>query len=130
MVSVLASRGNQPRSIAVIEAALRCSWSVDTSADPERWMAASPAWGQCAVSALIVQDHLGGALLRCPAPGGSHYFNVLPDGSWLDTTGEQFGSGFTPTNVEGRDRAYVLSFLATRHRYALLRRSVDIALRH
>lgn len=129
MTSIVAPRRRQVRSIAAIEVALRRSWSAETSADSERWTRANPAWGQCAVSSLVVQDHLGGELLRCHAPGGSHYFNALPDGSWLDTTGEQFGSDFMPGDVEERDREYVLSFLATRRRYALLGQSVDIILR-
>ena len=109
---------------------MRRSWSAATSADPAGWTPANPAWGQCAVSSLVVQDHFGGALLRCLSPNGSHYFNALPDGSWLDTTGQQFGEGFVPSDIETRDREYVLSFMATRGRYAQLRRSVDLALRY
>jgi hypothetical protein len=44
--------------------ALESSWSEATSADSERWTGRNPAWGQCAVTALSVQDYLGGTLLR------------------------------------------------------------------
>jgi hypothetical protein len=107
---------------------LRCCWSADTSADPERWSTLNAAWGQCAVSALIVQDHLGGTLLRCRAPCGSHYFNELAGGQLLDMTAQQFGEGFVPYEIEARDRAYVLSFPDTRRRYEALRRGVDAVL--
>jgi hypothetical protein len=77
------------------------------------------------VTALVLQDHFGGRLLRCESPTGSHYFNRLPDGTVLDATRAQFGPGFTPRDVEERDRQYVLSFAATRERYERLRRAVD-----
>jgi hypothetical protein len=81
--------------------------------------------GQCAVSALVVQDFLGGCLLRCVVNGRSHYLNRLPSGEEVDLTIEQFG----PWPVQGpateRRREYVLSFGETAGRYRLLRRRVD-----
>ena len=38
-------------------------WSRETSYDPPNWSGLNSAWGPCAVSALIVQDLLGGELL-------------------------------------------------------------------
>lgn len=54
--------------------ALRASWGTDTAGGPGKH---GCPHGQCAVTALVVQDYVGGALLRCdlPAPGGSHYWN-------------------------------------------------------
>ena len=46
--------------------------------------------GQCAVTALVVQDFLGGELIRAFVCGESHYWNRLPDGSELDLTADQF----------------------------------------
>jgi hypothetical protein len=86
----------------------------------------NPARGQCAVTALIVQEHLGGELVRCECPGGSHYYNRLEDGTEIDVTREQFGDGFVPRDVESRPRAYVLSFPETRRRYEALRRRIDV----
>jgi hypothetical protein len=62
---------------------LRRCWSADTSSDPDQWEQANPAWGQCAVTACLVQDILGGDILWTMAicPDGreySHYFNMLP----------------------------------------------------
>lgn len=110
-----------PSPLALLETALQIAWSANTSSDPTAWSANNPAWGQCAVTALVVQDELGGELLRAAARGGSHYWNRLPDGTEVDLTREQFGEGFTPGEIAVRDREYVLSFLPTRHRYELLR---------
>jgi hypothetical protein len=113
-----------PAFPALLEIALRTAWNADTSSDPTAWSASNPAWGQCAITALVVQDELGGELLRAAAPGGSHYWNRLPDGTEVDLTREQFGQGFTPGEAAVRDREYVLSFTPTRHRYELLRSRV------
>jgi hypothetical protein len=49
--------------------------------------------GQCAVTALVVQDYLGGVLLRAVVPGyGSHYWNGLPGIGEIDLTRAQFAS--------------------------------------
>jgi hypothetical protein len=105
----------------LLASALRAAWSKETSLDPNRWSDDNPAVGQCAVSALIVQDVYGGSLLRCESPTGSHYYNRLADGSELDLTREQFREAFSPRNVEVRSRDYVLSFEGTRRRYELLK---------
>lgn len=99
---------------------LRAAWSRDTSADPAAWAPDNPAWGQCAVTALIVQDRFGGQLLRCETATGSHYFNRLPDGTELDLTCEQFPDGITPQNTEVRYREHLLGFEPTRRRYETL----------
>lgn len=104
----------------VLAEALRQAWGRDTSADPDGWSVENPSWGQCAVTALVIQDVLGGELLRCEAPTGSHYWNRLPDGREIDLTREQFKHGLDAVNVERRDRDYVLSFAATRGRYHAL----------
>lgn len=106
-------------------AALRRSWTAATCNDEARWSPANPSYGQCAVSALILQDHFGGRIQRCESPTGSHYFNLLPDGTTLDATKEQFGPDFRARGVEERDREYVLSFPATEKRYKHLRQAVD-----
>lgn len=118
---------------------LRRCWSADTSSDPDHWQQANPAWGQCAVTACLVQDILGGDILWTMAicPDGreySHYFNAFSDGTIYDLTREQFplGTEFSPcdgcpkTCGNGKSyattRDYVLSFPATDHRYQLMRR--------
>lgn len=104
------------------------AWCRETSADPEGWTPENPAWGQCAVTALVVQDELGGTLRRAVVNGVSHYWNLLPDGRHLDLTLWQFKRPLTydpDVFGEEREREYVLSFPDTAKRYELLRARAD-----
>jgi len=98
--------------------AIRRSWSGDTSAEAT-WVADRPSEGQCAVTALVVQDYLGGDLVRAIVEGVSHYWNRLPDGTTVDLTRDQFTS-FQPVDIELRAREYVMSFPETARRYRTL----------
>jgi hypothetical protein len=104
---------------------VRAGWCRETSADPTGWTPNNPAWGQCAVTALVVQDLLGGDLLRARAGSVSHYWNLLADGSEVDLTRDQFPFSTVLLGREVRDRAYVLSFPATVWRYELLRERIQ-----
>lgn len=84
-----------PLDLDALESAIRASWSADSSDHPETWSADNPAKGQCAVTAKVVQDHFGGTLLIAPVlrdrqPVEAHCWNVLPDGSHVDLTRDQF----------------------------------------
>lgn len=105
---------------AALARRMRRAWSAETSVDPGGWSPTNPAYGQCAVTSLVVQDLLGGELIRSRVGGVSHYFNQLPDGRIVDLTREQFSSDAELTDVAGSSRGYVLSFEPTRRRYKLL----------
>ena len=91
----------------------------------------SPAWseenlllGQCAVVSTLAQFHLGGEMRRASLTGtpfadmGSHYWNVLGDGTEIDFTEEQFlGNKPVFTEYATRTPAYVLSNERTRLRF-------------
>jgi len=96
---------------------LRGAWRADTSAVPDRWSPSRPAVGQCAITALVVQDFLGGEILRGRIVGGTHYWNRLPRGQEIDLTAEQFENEPIISDVEPRSREYVLSYPATMARY-------------
>lgn len=89
-----------PTSLAAIENAIRASWSAETC-DPVDlpWSRSNPAKGQCSVTALVLNDLLGGELLLAEvrnADGsrqGVHYWNRLPSGQQIDLTREQFRHG-------------------------------------
>lgn len=106
-----------------IEAQIAAAWAAETSTH-ESWSPDNPAAGQCAVTALVVQDVYGGDLLRVVNEGESHYFNRLPDGREVDLTRGQFAT-WEPSDAELRDRDYVLSFAATAARYAELRVRIE-----
>jgi hypothetical protein len=112
---------------------LRVAWSGETSNEPLAWSPANPSLGQCAVTALLVQDQFGGEIVWSEVllPNGkriSHYFNRLSDSDLvLDLTREQFPVGtFIPDGVPKTKgfpttRDYVLSFDITTRRYNSLR---------
>jgi hypothetical protein len=99
-------------------------WSADTSAD-ESWTIDNPELGQCAVTALVVQDALGGVLLRSTVNGVSHYWNRITDGTEVDLTRAQFAEPVTFGDIVEREREYVLSFPITASRYRLLKDNVN-----
>lgn len=109
-----------------LRAALACCWSAETSDNPSRWSVDRSTLGQCAVTALVVQDIFGGDLLRCicEVPGAvhrvSHYANKLTDGRKIDLTLEQFPPGTMFSQGKIRTRQYVLSYPETMVRYGLL----------
>jgi hypothetical protein len=116
--------------IGDLAGALAMAWSREASADPACWTEANPAWGQCAVSALVVQDYLGGSILRGEVGVTSHYWNLLPSGEEIDLTRDQFGSAVQIENVEPRTREHVLSHPDTERRYRRLAASVHRRLRN
>jgi hypothetical protein len=103
------------------------AWSAETSADSEGWTPENPSWGQCAITALVLQDLFGGDLLRSTVNGVSHYWNRLPDGSEVDITLRQFGADAKcDAPPVDRERDYVLSFPETVARYELLRKRMGL----
>lgn len=85
-------------SLAELESAIRRAWARDTSDDPDEWSPANPARGQCAVTALLVRELLGGEILvanvlRDGRRVERHAWNRLPSGLSLDLTRDQFASG-------------------------------------
>ncbi len=125
----------QKRSAATLSSlklAIDSSWGPDTSSDPVKWSESNRAYGQCAVTALVIQDFFGGSLLRVEAQGPdgkvSHYYNRLRDGNIIDLTRRQFPEGTKFSNPEYREREYVLSYPATASRYEVLRNRVSLML--
>ncbi len=67
---------------------LRRAWSSETS---RHWRPDNPASGQCGVTALVVQDALGGEILKTGVNGAWHFYNRI-DGGRVDFTMGQFDS--------------------------------------
>ncbi|MFF1380448.1 hypothetical protein [Streptomyces sp. NPDC058308] len=94
-----------PLRLTDIERALRDSWGADT-ADPgsgETWPADNPERDQCGVTALVLNDLLGGELILGEVHVGGertgyHWWNRLASGFEIDLTRGQFLPGETVTD--------------------------------
>ncbi|MFD5200956.1 hypothetical protein ACFWM7_12570 [Streptomyces sp. NPDC058375] len=81
-----------------IEQALRGSWSAETCTPEyrDRWTPDNPARDQCGVTAMVLNDLLGGELVRGEVHVDGvrtdfHWWNRLGMGVEIDLTREQFG---------------------------------------
>jgi hypothetical protein len=102
------------RSLTDLQAIIRSGWSAE-SCDPvdvQDWSPQNPARGQCAVTALVLQEILGGELLLADVLNehgsrqGVHFWNRLAGGLEVDLTREQFKPSEvvqTPTVVDRPD---------------------------
>jgi len=126
--------------ISRLEKILQKSWIKKTSSDPEKWNKDNPSWGQCAVTALIVNDYFGGKLVWAPVNVRgkeiSHYFNKIDNKivgltREIDLTKSQFPEGtIIPEGIDKTKglpstRDYVLSYPPTVKRYELLKERIN-----
>lgn len=105
------------------DALRRYAWT-DETAHPDwvaKWSRETPEAGQCAVTALVMQDAFGGHIIRGVVDGhGSHYWNRLPLIGLTDLTWDQFPTGTQrPEGVEV-SRLRLLSDIGTAVRYVHL----------
>ena len=83
--------------------ALRSSWSRESSS---LWTLQNPARGQCGVTSLVVQDLLGGAILKTRVGDSWHFYNQV-DGERMDLTAEQFQEAIVYSDLpSGREEAF------------------------
>jgi len=72
-----------------VRSAFEASWSAETSVcfSPN----AFPSYGQCAQTAILVQEQFGGEILRTTGWHGTgrHFYNLI-DGKRIDFTADQF----------------------------------------
>ena len=126
-----------------LEDALESSWDKDTSSEND-WSKENPSYGQCAVTALILEKYLGGKILWAKAqlPNGkevSHYWNYILNQE-IDITRKQFPKDtIIPKGVEmierkkdndklkayDNNKEYILSYTKTMERYKILEARVD-----
>lgn len=122
-------------TIQELSAALQASWGPDTAYSSEEWSHNNKARGQCVVSSLVVQDYLGGDLIRYEINDDqlheTHYVNKLPDGTVIDTTASQYSTPVSmklkPVDTSGsvaiRDKR--LADKSTSERYTTLKHRVE-----
>ncbi|WKX23017.1 MULTISPECIES: hypothetical protein [unclassified Streptomyces] len=87
-----------PLLLIDIERAVRDSWSAETCTPEFRsqWTADNPARDQCGVTAMVLNDLLGGELIRGEVHVAGervdyHWWNRLGPDLEVDLTREQFG---------------------------------------
>jgi hypothetical protein len=109
--------------------ALEHSWDADTCAEWERdkWNSCLPAFGQCTVTALVVQDIFGGKIVKDSL--NDHFWNVFEDGTEADLSREQLPQGVALRITDERTREYMLTSeraieAKTSNRYNILRERV------
>jgi len=123
-----------PLTLGGVEAAIRASWTLDSCdpTDAPEWTPEIPSRGQCAVTALVVHDLLGGQLLEAEvrnadgSPQGFHYWNRLA-GVDVDLTRSQFRDGEVVQEPRLIDRLPSAPWLA-HEQYLAFRGRVDAAL--
>ena len=117
-------------TLAILTNALRVAWSKESSSD-KNWTPSNPSAGQCAITACIIQDYLGGEIMHVTATLSngekvSHYYNDL-NSAEIDLTKQQFPEGTTFAEPDQRTgdfkttREYCLSFPDTAERYEALK---------
>lgn len=111
------------KDIYNLHEALEKSWSKKTCYEKQQneWSSDNPALGQCFVTTLVANDHLGGEIVRAKSSSGvSHYWNRVGDED-IDFTREQFPENevFTDTQIVQREN------LKENSRYKILKERVS-----
>jgi hypothetical protein len=118
-----------------LKSTLPFTWSKLTTSLPDQYNSDNPALGQCAVTALVIQDYWGGKIVNTIVTyenglTTSHYFNII-DGQAIDITRSQFPSNVKYSKPKQKlknfssTREYILSNHLTARRYRLLKSRVD-----
>ena len=123
-----------PFTLAGLESAISTSWSLETCdpTDAPLWAPTEPSRGQCAVTALVLHDLLGGELLEAEvrhadgSPQGFHYWNRFA-GVDVDLTRRQFVDGEVVLDPHLIDRLPSAPWLA-QDQYVVFRDRVRAAL--
>ncbi|EDY59718.1 conserved hypothetical protein [Streptomyces sviceus ATCC 29083] len=114
-----------------IERAVRNSWGADTCPpeDLPQWSTGNPARGQCGVTAMVLNDLLGGELIRGEVRVNGefrdyHWWNRIGIGVEIDLTRGQFRPEEIVTGGTVVPRPPVTEWRRLREEYELLRSRV------
>lgn len=102
---------------------VKMSWTIDTAhrSYAARWSADVPSTGQCAVTALLVNDYFGGEIYTGLTQNRERHFWNVVQGHEVDLTKAQLPDGVEFRNVQRRDRASLLKVPDLKYRYLLLK---------
>lgn len=115
--------------LLTLKSRLYKAWSKETAyrKDRDQWVQSNPSIGQCAITALVVNDYLGGAIVRgLSSTGVEHYWNVI-DSKIVDLTYEQYSEGMDFDSNDVVDREFLLSSGDVNDRYNLLKKRLQEA---
>jgi hypothetical protein len=106
--------------LSQLEDQLKIAWSVHTATT---WTRDNPARGQCSVTALVVNDVLGGRILKTKVGPHDHFYNWI-DGRRVDLTSNQFEDQIAYEDLSSsRDDAFNDT---TFEQYQALRRALSL----
>ncbi len=81
---------------------LKC-WSIKTSS---KWTSENPYKGQCGVTAMVIQELIGGEILKTKAEGQWHFYNKINE-ERIDFTRKQFDFEVNYQDIpSSRDEAF------------------------
>ena len=71
---------------------MKSAFSIDTCHNSyvKYWSKDNPTAGHCAIASLLIWQNFGGNVYKVKVGHFTHYFNVLDDGTVIDSTAEQF----------------------------------------
>ena len=111
-----------------LEKALKKSWSKNTCYLPmeKDWNENNPAYGQCYVTALIVNDYLGGKILKAKFKDNSSHFWNLINKKEIDLTRSQFKNEIIPKpTIHNREEFNIPKYKEHNKRYLILKKRVS-----
>lgn len=109
---------------------LRKAWCRETAhpSYQSKWSEDNPSYGQCCVTALVIQDLYGGDIYSCKVGKHSHFVNIINE-RIIDKTAEQFGGTDKVEYISGsfrkRTRTSLLKNKDIKQRYELLKARLD-----
>jgi len=120
-------RENRELKLRQVKLALMDAWCKETCypSMQEMWSKDLPERGQGAVTAMVIQDYMGGQILGCTHT--HHYWNQLPDGREIDITRSQFPGDLNicSDGVTERQKFMEIGPAMTKDRYIILKQRVD-----
>lgn len=103
--------------------AIEKSWGKDTAyrKDAPYWTPENPSRGQCAITALLVNEYYGGKIYSGVSDNGIyHYWNVI-NGEKIDLTEKQFEEKLVFNNIQEWDRESLFNTGDVLARYTILK---------
>lgn len=108
----------------------RSAWCRETAhpSYQEKWSEENPSYGQCAVTALYIQEKCGGDIYSCKVGRHSHFINIINE-RIVDKTADQFGGAGKIKYISGsfklRTRESLLRLKDVKERYSLFKERMN-----